>query len=103
MTLFREVRSGDIILGVKEDPITALVRLITVEPTYFTHSGTIEVRDDEAGGRTLRVWHAIGDFSLLHLSPHILGKVRGGVRSIALDEFIRMYDALAIIRQPDET
>lgn len=100
--LFSGLRSGDIILGVKEDPITAFVRLITIQPNYFTHSGTIEVDEGEGGKRTVRVWHAIGDFSLLHLSSHVLGKVRGGVRSIALADFMRMYDSLAIVRLPDE-
>lgn len=99
--LIKELRSGDIILGVKEDPITILVRLTTTQYSYFTHCGVVEVVDDNHGGRSARVWNAIGDFSLLHFSPHVLGHVRGGVRTKSLEDFIRSYDALGIIRLPD--
>lgn len=102
--LLEQLRSGDIILCARDDPVSVVQRLTTIEPTYFLHSGTIEVVEKSNRGRTIReavVWHSTGAFDFLKLSPHMLGKVKGDVRSTPLEAFIRNYDALMIIRLPD--
>lgn len=104
--LIDQLRDGDTILCARDDPVSAVQRLTTVEPTYFLHSGTIEIVEkqrDRCRSREAVVWHSTGAFDFLKLSPHMLGKVRGEVRSTPFDEFIRNYDALAIIRLPDES
>lgn len=104
--LIDQLRDGDMVLCARDDPVSAVQRLTTVEPTYFLHSGTIEIVEKQRDGRSVReavVWHSTGAFDFLKLSPHMLGKVRGEVRSTPLDEFIRNYDALEIIRLPDES
>lgn len=104
--LLGDLRSGDMVLAVREDPITPLVRLVTTEPSYFTHSAIVEVAEFNSiddGRNEARVWHAIGDFNLFNLTPHILGKVRGGVRSLELEELIRMYDVLFVLRLSDDS
>lgn len=103
-TLLSELRDGDLVLCARDDPVSAIQRLTTVEPTYFLHSGTIQIIESRAGGKPRReaiVWHSTGEFDFLKLSPHMLGKVRGRVQSTPLDEFVRNYDALAIMRLSD--
>jgi len=91
-----ELRPGDVIMGARTDPTSALMRLAMDEYSYYTHSGIVDVRDGE-----VVVSHASGRFRLFRRSPHLLGKVVGTVAAIDLEDFIREYHDVRVVRLPD--
>lgn len=91
-----EVRPGDIILSTKQSAISAILRFALEDFSYYTHSGTIDVRN----GRPV-VSHASGRFKLLRNTPRLLDKVTGSIETAPLETYIRTYTDILIIRLPD--
>ncbi|MHC5114480.1 MAG: hypothetical protein ACYTGP_08645 [Planctomycetota bacterium] len=90
------LRPGDIIMGARTDPTSALMRLSMDDYSYYTHSGIVDVR-----GGDVVVSHATGRFRLMRRSPRLLGKVSGKICAVDLETFIREYHDIRIVRLPD--